>query len=476
MPTRNALDDSQLVDAFPALKRLGRTRAPRRVPVVRQLAEAECGAACLAMILAFYGKAVRLDELRASLGGERDGTTALSLLNVARDYGLRGRGVKVEIEDLKYLPPGCILHWDFSHFVVLERVGGRGVQIVDPAYGRRSVTMSELRHSFTGAVLLLEPGETFEPTAGSRRPSWRYLQEVLSGSGLWVRITAISVLLQVFALALPILTGALVDRVVPRNDYSLLMVLGGALAAFIVFHFLGSLIRAHLLLHVRTLVDARMTLGFVEHLAALPYSFFQQRSAGDLMMRLNSNANVREIITAGVLSGLLDGGFVTLYLLILFAICPPIAVIALGLGALQVAIVLLTWRRQREFMSANLQTQAAAQNYQFEMLTGMETLKAMGTEQAAVNRWSDLFVDVLNVSIARGQLAAMIEAVTSALRLGSPLLILGFGGLKVLNGDLSLGTMLALSCGGGRIPRPVGHARRDGEPVSAARKLCRAAR
>ncbi len=163
------------------------------------------------------------------------------------------------------------------------------------------------------------------------------------------------------------------------------------------------------------------------------------------MMRLNSNASVREIITAGVLSALLDGGFVTLYLLILFAISVPIAIVAMTLGALQAAIVLLTWRRQREFMSANLQTQAAAQDYQFEMLTGMETLKAMGVEQAAVDRWSNLFVDVLNVSIARGRLGALIEATTSALRLGSPLLILGFGGLKVLNGDLTLGTMLAVS-------------------------------
>jgi ABC-type bacteriocin/lantibiotic exporter with double-glycine peptidase domain len=163
------------------------------------------------------------------------------------------------------------------------------------------------------------------------------------------------------------------------------------------------------------------------------------------MMRLNSNASVREIMTAGVLSALLDGGFVALYLLILFAISVPIAMVALTLGALQVAIVLLTWRRQQEFMSANLQTQAAAQAYQFEVLTGMETLKAMGVEQAAVARWSDLFVDVLNVSIARGQLGAMIEALTSALRLASPLLILGFGGLKVLNGDLTLGTMLAIS-------------------------------
>ncbi len=96
-------------------------------------------------------------------------------------------------------------------------------------------------------------------------------------------------------------------------------------------------------------------------------------------------------------------------------------------------------------MAENLQTQAAAQGYQFELLSGMETLKAMGVEQAAVDRWSDLFVDVLNVSIARGRLGALIEATTSALRLGSPLLILGIGGLKVLNGDLTLGTMLAVS-------------------------------
>ena len=106
-------------------------------------------------------------------------------------------------------------------------------------------------------------------------------------------------------------------------------------------------------------------------------------------------------------------------------------------------------------MSANLQTQAAAQAYQFEMLTGMETLKVMGVEQAAVDRWSDLFVGVLNVSIARGQLDAMIEAITGALRLGSPLLILGFGGLKVLNGDLTLGTMLAVSAVAGGFLSPL---------------------
>jgi ABC-type bacteriocin/lantibiotic exporter with double-glycine peptidase domain len=408
------------------------------------MAETDCGAACLAMVLAFYGKAVRLDELRNALGGWRDGTSALSLLTVARTHGLRGRGVRVEVESLSYLPAGCILHWGFNHFVVLERVRRDQVRIIDPAHGRRSVTTAELRRLFTGVVLVLEPGDTFERRCATHASVWRHVGEVLRGSRLWIRISVVSVLLQLFALALPILTGAVVDRVVPRNDRSLLVVLGGGLAAFIGFHFLGTLIRAHLLLRVRTLVDARMTLGFVEHLATLPYGFFQLRSAGDLMMRLNSNATVREIITAGVLSGLLDGGFVMLYVAILFVLSAPLAMVAVTLGVLQIALVALTWRRQRELMSENLQRQAAAQSYQFEMLNGMETLKAMGVEQTAVDRWSDLFVDVLNVSIAKGHLDALVEAATGALRLGSPLILLGFGALLVLNGDLTLGTMLAI--------------------------------
>src|SRR4051794_17652895 len=105
MPPRKAVAFSDLVDAFPALKRLGRGRSRGRVPVVRQLTETECGAACLAMVLGFWGKVVRIDDLRASLAGGRDGTTALAILNAGRQYGLRGRGARVDIEDLRYLEP-----------------------------------------------------------------------------------------------------------------------------------------------------------------------------------------------------------------------------------------------------------------------------------------------------------------------------------------------------------------------------------
>src|SRR3954471_2823885 len=118
-----------LEQRFPALDKLDEKRRARRIPVIQQLSATECGAACLAMVLAYHGKTVKLDELRSIMGVGRDGATALAILNAASWYGLRGRGVKLELEELEWLTTGTILHWEFNHFVVFERVRGRFIEI-----------------------------------------------------------------------------------------------------------------------------------------------------------------------------------------------------------------------------------------------------------------------------------------------------------------------------------------------------------
>lgn len=241
------------------------------------------------------------------------------------------------------------------------------------------------------------------------------------------------------------MTGVLVDRVVPRGDYTLLQVLAAGLAAVVVFHFLSSLVRAHLLLQLRTHLDAKITLEFLEHLVDLPYAYFRQRSAGDLMMRLNSNATIREILTSNALSGLLDGLPVTLYLILLWITHWHMGLIVLALGALRVVLFLATRRRQRDLMSESLQVQALSRGYQVQMLAGIETLKAAGAERGAVEQWSGLFVDELNVALARGRLNAVFDSLMTALAVASPFVILIYGGVLVLGGELSLGTMLAVA-------------------------------
>jgi ABC-type bacteriocin/lantibiotic exporter with double-glycine peptidase domain len=408
----------------------------------------DCGAACLAMVLGYHGKPLPLAEVRGVIGSGRDGATAEALLAAGSWFGLRGRGVRVDsVDALAALDPGAILHWRFNHFVVLDRLGGDGLHIVDPAGGRRVVSHQEARRSFTGVALLLEPADGFEPAAaGTPRDGLRrYLQPLLARSGSLVRVLATSLLVQLFALAVPLLIGVLVDRVVPHRDVDLLVVLAVGLAALVGFNLLAVLIRSHLLLELRTRLDAQLTLDFVDHLVALPYAFFQERSAGDLMMRMNSNATVREILTSGALSTVLDGLLVSLYLVVLFVASPQLGLLVLGLALLRIVLLLVTRGRQKELLSRSLETQSSAQAYQIEMLAGIETLKASGSEERAVGHWSNLFVDTLNVSLARGRLQAMIDALLAGLAMASPLAILIYGVRQVFAGALSLGEMLALN-------------------------------
>ncbi len=438
-------DTPALADRFPALRQLEARGVARQIPFIQQLSATECGAACLAMVLAYYGKHVPLSDVRDVTGANRDGVHALALMRAARRYGLRGRGVKLELEALPYLAKGTILHWEFAHFVVFERMRKDSVEIVDPACGRRVVPMEKFSRSFTGVALTFEPADNFEPVADRRRVVWSYMKYIVGHAGLLSRIAVISLLFQLFALAMPMLTGTIVDRVIPHGDDQLLSVLGIGLLAIMGFHFLAVLLRSHLLLYLRTRLDVEMTLGFLEHLASLPYAFFQQRAAGDLMMRVNSNAQIREMLTSSTLAGLLDGALASVYLVLLLLASPAMGALVGLLGVLQAGVFLVSYRRYQTLMAQDLQVQSKAQSYLVQMLAGIETLKASGVEDRAVEQWSHLFVDELNVSLKRGRLSASVEAVMSALHIGAPLLVLWFGGLQVLHGSLSLGTMLALN-------------------------------
>lgn len=433
------------VSGFPALSRLGQRLRRRQIPVVLQMNMVECGAASLVMVLAFHGKEVRLDQVRERIGVSRDGTNALAILNAARSYKLRARGAKLDIEDFAFLEEGSILHWGFNHFLVFERMDRDVMLVVDPAVGRRRIPLDEVKKAFTGVALLFEPSDGFEPDSSGQRPVWRYLKRALREGGRWPRIVVTSLTLQIFALAVPMLTGSIVDRVVPRGDSHLLVVLTAASLSIVVFNFLASITRAHLLLQVRTHLDVQMTVGFLEHMVSLPFAFFQKRSAGDLIMRLNSNSTIREILTAGTLSALIDGLLVFFYLMLLVIASPLMGGVVFLLGLLQVGVFILSEKRQRELMSETLHVQSRSQSYQVEMLAGMESLKAMGAEKRATEYFTKLFVDALNVSIERGRLGALIESTLASIRLGSPLIVLALGAMLVLRGEMSLGTMLTLN-------------------------------
>jgi ATP-binding cassette subfamily B protein len=418
---------------------------PRRIPYITQLEVADCGAACLAMALAYHGRHVALEELRDATGAGREGADARGIVEAARAYGLSARGVKADVHELGHLPRGSILHWEFRHFVVLDRVTRRGVHVLDPAAGRAHIPRKLLGRAYTGVAIALEPGAGWTTSGNRPKSALRYLRLMLREARLVRFMLATSILLRLFALGLPLFTAALVNQILPRGDLYLLYVLTVGMLAIAAYYLLTAFLRARLLLTLRTKLDMQLTLGFIEHLVDLPYAFFLKRSGGDLAMRLRSNAEVREILTTGALSALLDGAFASLYLVALFVLSPAIGLLVLGLGVLQVAVLALARRRNQRLMAESLHVQARSQSYLYQVLGGIEDLKAAGAERRATDHWSNLFVDEINVSLARGRLEALTDSAIAGLRVASPLAVLAVGGVQVVNGDLSVGTMLALA-------------------------------
>jgi ABC-type bacteriocin/lantibiotic exporter with double-glycine peptidase domain len=367
------------------------------------------------------------------------------LLHAGRSFGLRGRAVHAEIDDLKSLPAGSILYWEFSHFVVLQRVSRGHVDIVDPAGGRRSVPIDTVSRAFTGVALTFEPAQEFEPGVAKPQRVWALFKKIIEQRDLLTRILSTSVVIQILSAAMPFLTGVLIDRVVPHKDYSLLLILAAAYLMFRLFNSLAGFVRAHLFLHLQTQVEASFTLRFLDHLIGLPYSFFQQRTAGDLMMRLNSNSSIKEILTSTTLSTVMDGFMVSLYLILLMLASVPLTLMVIAVALARILLVVLMRHKQRELLAENLEISARSQTYQVEMLSGMETLKAMGLENRAAENWSNLFVDSLNISVRRGRLDAVFAFLQSMLSTFAILGIMFYGTYLVLGGAFTLGTMMAFS-------------------------------
>ena len=415
------------------------------IPFVQQLEWTDCGAACLAMVLGFHGRHTTLAEARTAVSSTGAGVSARAIADGADRFGLVARAVKLDTGDLHLLPRGTILHWEMNHFVVLDRKVRGGVRIVDPRSGVRDISMAELGKSFTGMAVQLDPTERFTRV---KRPKGRlrdYAREIFAQRALFRRVVVVSVVLRLFGLALPLVTAAVIDRVVPRGDLELLKVVAIAAVGMVAIDTVCQLMRAYLLQHLRAVLDTRMTIGFLDHMMALPFGFFQRRSAGDLLMRVSSNSTVREMVTSQSIGVLLDGGFVVIYAVIIFVVNAKLGLLALGLAVAQAAVFFFARTSYRRLNASSLDKQAQAQGYMMQMLAAVETLKCAGAESIAIERYSNRYAEVLNASLAIGRVSAKVDAVRSALSTLAPLLIMAMGATLVLDHTLSLGTMLAMN-------------------------------
>src|SRR6266436_3018610 len=443
----------------------------RRVPELIQTSAVECGAACLAMILGYYGRKTSIAEIRESCGVGRDGLSALRMVQAARSYGLRVRTISLRVNDFRFVHLPAIIHWQFNHFLVLERWSPSFVDVVDPASGRERLTAQEFDAGFTGIVILLEPGTQFDPhtTAPSISLRTYLVQYVKQTPFVFLQIILASLLLQVFGLALPLFTKVLVDRIIPFRMMNVLSLLGVGLLIVLLAQLVTMLIRATLLIYLQAHIDASTTSSFFEHLLTLPLRFFQQRSSGDILARMASNTTIRDLVSNELVATLLDGSMVITYLFILLSQSLVFAAIALLIGIPQVILLVGTGGPVRRLARRELDAIGESQGYVTEMFTGVTTLKAAGAEQKAFQHWSNLFFTQLNLSVRLNYMTSVIGTATSALSILAPLALLWIGAIEVLNGSMQVGTMLALSALAGEFLIPLTSLASSGQQLQVVR-------
>ncbi len=350
----------------------------------------------------------------------------------------------------------AIAHWEFNHFVVVERWSLTAVTIVDPAVGRRRLSSAEFDAGFTGVILTLTPGPDFAAQAAApsarRRHFWGYLRRQ---PGMLAQVLAASLVLQVLGLALPLISKVVVDDVLPAQEQGLLRLLGVGMVILIATQLVATYLRSTLLVYLQARFDAQLMQGFFERLLSLPYRFFERRTSGDLMARMASNAEIREVLASQTTSAVLDGGLAVVYLTVVFTQDIAFGALVLAVGLLQGGLI-LGWRgRMHELTQRELVADANSQAHLVETLTGIATLKASGAEGLALDRWSRLFAERSHASSRRSHAAAAVDTALSVLRTAAPLALLWIGTLRVLGGDMSLGTMFALSALGNAALTPI---------------------
>jgi NHLM bacteriocin system ABC transporter peptidase/ATP-binding protein len=434
--------------SFPA--RLGdflsRAFRPRRwaTPAVLQMEALECGAASLAIILAHYGRWVPLETLRQDCGVSRDGSKASNVLKAAKRYGMAAKGFRKEPSTLNELPLPAIVHWNFNHFVVLERLDRDHAWINDPASGRRRVDHAEFETSFTGVVIAMEPAPAF--TRGGRKPQFLpLLLRRLSHS-----LPAIMLLFAVsFALAIPIilipaLTKVFIDDILVQHNAGWFtpLLIGMAIAA--VSRLLLEAFQQFLLLRIQTKLTVTMVSRFLWHVLTLPMEFFSQRHAGDIANRVSANEEISVLLSNGVASNALN--LVALILIAVTMAFYDVLLTAIGIGTLLFnAVMLRLVARQREEINRKLaQDRGKLSSATVEIIRTIETIKAGGLEDDAFARWAGFQAKVLNSEQTLGVYSTFLDLCPVLLTGLAVATVFGVGGLRIVDGALTIGGLVAL--------------------------------
>jgi NHLM bacteriocin system ABC transporter peptidase/ATP-binding protein len=419
--------------------------SPGRVltPTLLQMEAVECGAAALGIILRHNNLWLPLEQLRLECGVGRDGSKASNLLKAARRYGMDGKGIRCELDALLRLKPPVILYWNFNHFLVYEGVSEGVVHLNDPATGPRRVTMEELEASFTGVVLVVEPGPNFTP--GGEKPSLAAaLRRRVSGFEIGLSFALLTGLLIILPnIVNPAFTRVFIDEYLVADKQDILRPLISTMAVSILFMILLVALQRHFLLRLETKLALTTSAKFFTHVVQLPMEFFSQRYAGEIGSRVMINDKVAKVLSDKMVTTALDMMSLIFFAIVMIQYDLWLTLSCVAFSLLNVIGMKIVQRPRVDASFRVLQERGKMMGTSMNGVQMIETLKATGGENEFFSRWGGYQAKTISAEQEMdfyGQTLSAVPPFTKALISAT---ILGLGGWRVMDGHLTIGLLVA---------------------------------
>lgn len=421
----------------------GRSAQRIKTPTILQMERVECGAVALGIVLAYFGRIVPLAELRVYCGVSRDGSTMAALVKAAEHFGLRAKGFRKEAEDLRPVPPPYIVHWQGNHFVVVEGFKGDRLWINDPQTGSRQLSFSEFQESYSGVVLVVKPSPEFQPEGTFPSTIFSLWKRVRGSLTPLIFCILTNLVLVLPGMAIAVFAQVFIDQVLieQRTEWILPMVAIMAGVAVVQTSLLAMQLTKLRFLQLRLTIQ--LTSQFLWHCLCLPVEFYAQRFAGEISNRVDLNEEVAGLLSGRLAQSAIDGITASAYLTLMWFYDPLLTAIVIVSAVVNFAV--LQWinqQRQAAYSRLNLDSGRLA-GIEVSALRNIESLKATALESSFFAKRASYYAQYVSRQQALQRSDIWINTLPVFLGSVSNSLLLAIGGWRILEGELTIGMLIA---------------------------------
>lgn len=427
-----------------------------RVPLVLQLEALECGAASLAMVMAYYNKWIPLEQVRVDCGVSRDGSNAKNILLAARSYGMTAKGYRYEPDSLKAKGKfPCVIHWNFNHFVVLDGFKKNKAVLNDPARGVTEVSMEEFDRAFTGICIMLEPGEEFVAD-GKKKSMKGFVQKQLKGTGIAMAFTVlVSLITALIGVINPVFSRVFMDRLITGKNPAWITPFFLLFSTFALMQIVLSGMQAIYSLKIQGKLAIKANAQYMWHVLRMPVEFFNQRMAGDIAARKNNNASIASTLIDTLAPTVLNMIMMVIYLVVILRYSVVLTLI--GIVGMIINIIVNQYISGKRINISRVQMRDAAKLSSTTVagIEMIETIKASGAENGFFEKWSGYQASVNTQNVKAMKLNQYYGLIPQTISSLVNMAILALGLYLIIQGQFTVGTLLAFQAMLGSLMAPV---------------------